>query len=722
MKINHCSVLVSIILLAGMINSSYAADELQTVKNRVVATLLESEINENAVNNLIATINDDGTWPGINYEDVSRTGFEHGRHLANMVTLSRAYKSKNSRFRTKRKVKKAIASSLDYWLENDFICDNWWWNQIGTPNNLVQILLIMDEDLTEQQKIKIAPIVGRAHLNASGARPSGDRIKIAGILAKYLLFIGDRDQFDDVIKVIESEIKFAYGRGMQYDYSFHHRVDRVNNTLSYGLGYAHAFIEWAVYIAGTEYAFSEHKIKHLIDYYLDGIAKMMVYGKYPDPGVKNRSVSRRGTLKAHGASDAKNLLKTSDYRKSELEEIVKIRNGEIRPTGYHNTFFWHSEYLSHQRPDYFTSVRMFSTRNDNMEVPYNSEGLKNHHLGDGANYISRTGKEYYNIYPVYDWQKIPGTTIMQKNEMPSYKEVQKDGLTDFVGAVTNGKYGAAAFDFKSPHDPLKAKKSWFFFEDEYVCLGAGIVGQSRLSVVTTLNQCLLNDKVVVMQNNQIKELERGEHELKNVKWIFHDSVAYIFPESSDVNLNNNSASGSWYDINQQSDSPKEEIKIDIFKLWYDHGPRPANETYEYIVLPSTTEQEIATNSTGRDIDVLINTPDIQAVKHTQLSIIQAVFYKAGEIKISENLNLICDSPGMIMIKTDGETITEISVSDPNRELSKLHLAISSRIEAENEYFKSEWNEEKGYSEMTFLLPRKELAGKSTTVEFKVLHN
>jgi chondroitin AC lyase len=40
-------------------------------------------------------------------------------------------------------------------------------------------------------------------MDASGARPSGDRIVIAGILAKNLLFIGDRRGFDQVIKIIE---------------------------------------------------------------------------------------------------------------------------------------------------------------------------------------------------------------------------------------------------------------------------------------------------------------------------------------------------------------------------------------------------------------------------------------------------------------------------------------------------------------------------------------
>jgi chondroitin AC lyase len=235
-------------------------------------------------------------------------------------------------------------------------------------------------------------------------------------------------------------------------------------------------------------------------------------------------------------------------------------------------------------------------------------------------------------------------------------------------------------------------------------------------VATTLNQSLLRGKVVVMQDNQKMELEKGEHDLREVKWIVHDGVGYVFPKPSQIKLKNNPASGSWYAISQQSDSPKGEIKMDVFKLWFDHGSRPTDLTYEYIIVPSTTESAIVKNSPDRDIRILANSTDIQAVKHSRLNIFQAVFYNAGEIHFSENLKLICYSPGIVMVKTDGEKVTQISVSDPNRELDKLCLSISSRIEAGDENFKAVWNERKGYSDISFTLPQNELGGKSTTIE------
>ena len=75
-------------------------------------------------------------------------------------------------------------------------------------------------------------------------------------------------------------------------------------------------------------------------------------------------------------------------------------------------------------------------------------------------------------------------------------------------SIFDGKNGAAAFDFESAHDPLKAKKSWFFFDDEYVCLGASVQSSSPYPVATTINQTLLNSKVVANQSGVFSVLPR----------------------------------------------------------------------------------------------------------------------------------------------------------------------------------------------------------------------
>jgi len=712
-RIFQTAVIILLLLLAKA--GFCVSPEFELIRRKIVAELMASPVNDAKVKELVATLKSDGTWPDINYVDVSREGFENRIHHANMVVMARAYKTKTSAFYKSKKVKSAIEAALKHWVEKDYICDNWHPNQIGTPSNLVYLMLMMGNELPADLVKKAQPIIGRAHLTASGARPSGDRIKIAGILAKNLLFLGDEPQFAEVMKVIEGEIKFATGqRGMQHDYSFHHREDRVNNTLSYGTGYADAFAEWAAYVAGTKYAFSPEKIRQLTDYYLDGICKQMVYGKYEDTGTKNRDISRADDENAMGTITPERLITVSDYRKDELIQIVKIRNGEVAQYPSFDKFFWQTEHYVHQRPGYFASVRMHSVRNDNMEVPYNSEGLMNHHRGDGTNYISLRGDEYTNMAPVYDWQKIPGTTILQKAALPDENEIQKKGLTEFVGAVTDGNHGAVVFDFKSPHDPVAAKKAWFFFDSEYVCLGAGISAKSKLPLVTTLNQCLLHGDVLVKTANQQTVMQKGESQLDEVKWILHDGIGYLFPEPQKVNMANQAQTGSWFKINRQTDSPKDEISMDVFKLWLDHGAQPANAKYEYIVVPATTEQ--AMGKAGQQIKILANTPEIQAVKHTGLNICQMIFYTSGEIQVSENVKVGLDSPGLVMVKTEGSSVKQISVADPSRRLRKIHLSVSGKFEKSGENFRSYWNEKNGFSEIAIDLPQTVYAGKSVTIE------
>lgn len=430
-------------------------DNFELIKDRVVAELMKTEVDDDRVQTIIDRLNEEGSFNDINYVDLSRTaGFPQRRHTSDLAYLASAYQSKSSTFFKSETLKETITLGFKYWVDNDFFGDNWHNNQISTPTSLVELMLLIGDELPADLVGKGQSIIGRAHMTASGARPSGDRIVIAGILAKNLLFKGDRAQFGEIIKLIESEVKFSTGsRGMQHDFSFHHREDRVNNTTSYGYGkYANAFGEWSFYVAKTEYAFSVEKINHLIDYYLDGIFKQQVYATYTDVSVVNRSITHESRFEPHSTLEIERLMQSTDYRQAELEEVIRLRKGETKPSQSFAKFFWQTEHFVFQRPDFYTTVRMFSTRNRNMEVPYNGPGKPTHHRADGTNYLMLKGDDYHNIWPVYDWQKISGTTIVQKPELYPPEEIQKDGFTDFVGAVTDGLLGAVAFDFRSPHD------------------------------------------------------------------------------------------------------------------------------------------------------------------------------------------------------------------------------------------------------------------------------
>jgi chondroitin AC lyase len=696
-------------------------DEMILVRKRIIAELMKGGVNDQQVRQVISTYRSTGDFSDIDYSDLSTTaGFPHQKHLSNLYALAKAYQTNTSVFFHDAEIMKEIEGALNYWVEKDYIGDNWHDNQITTPTWLVNTLLIMGNDLKQDLAMKTQKMIGRANLNASGARPSGDRIVIAGILARNLIYLDSLVAFEKVIKVIEGEIKFSTGeRGMQHDYSFHHRVDRVNNTTSYGYGkYANAFGEWSFYVSGTRYQFSKEKINQLVDYYIDGISKQQVYGIYEDVSVKNRDITSKSYFQPKGILEIERLLMGTDHRKAELEELIKLRKGEIRPSRSFAKFFWQTEHFVFQRPHFYTTVRMFSTRNQNMEMPYNGPGKPTHHRADGTNYLFLKGDEYHNIWPVYDWQKISGTTVLQKPKLHGPQDIQKKGLTSFVGAVTDGLYGAVAFDFRSPHDGVEAKKSWFFFDEEYVCLGTDIRSEVKLPVATTINQALLKGPVRVMQDDKQIVLPEGNRKLEKLKWVHHNSIGYLFPSGASLELSNQVATGTWASITDQKNISTALVQEPVFNLWFNHGNSPANASYQYIVVPAIDVDVFAANvADNRQIQILSNTGSIQAVWHGKKQMLQSAFYRAGTLKVKSGIQVRLDSQGMVMLKAADNRIISVTVADPSRMLQRINLTISGVYQLKKAGVICMPDTGKKETMMVIDLPQDVWSGSSVTIEF-----
>lgn len=724
-KISFICFLLTLILCVVELR---AGNDLEKLRSQFAKQALKGPVSEKNVEQMMNTMTDKGTWPGIDYEDVSRTGFRHAVHLNNLVLMARAYKQEDSSYKGDRLLRKKIDLGVEYWLDNDFMCDNWWYNEIDTPNAFISLLLIMDNSLRKGQIDRILPIARRANLNAWGARPSGDRIKIAGIQAKTALFCRDAEELKVLLKVIEGEIKQVSPteRGMQADYSFQHRPDRVNNTISYGLGYVETFIDWAYHTRNTKMAFSEESINMAIDYYLDGICKQLVYGRIEDTGIKNRDITREQTKLVFSSFTPVRLMSMTDYRHNEIQNIANARNGkDYRPLSFAK-FFWQSEHFVFQRSNFYTSVRMFSSRNRNMEEPYNGEGLKNHFRGDGTNYLSLRGDEYHNLSPIYDWSCIPGATTVRLPEMPSDKEIQKKGAMDFVGGVTDGLFGAVAFDFISPHHSLLAKKSWFFFDDVYVCLGADIYSDSQYPVVTTVNQCRLNGDVVIGKvSDTSRVLDKDSLSTDSLSWAWHDGVGYIFPSTQHISLQKNEVSGMWFNVNHQTSSSKEPVKGAVFKLLIEHGEKPLDSTYSYVVVPGVSKEKLPGYMKIPTIRILSNTKDLQSVEHLDKNIVYAACYKSCKLKFGDKRNDIeTESPGMYMAKFDSEgEMFSLTVSDPSRKLKAMRFSIQGKMlppQTSATLLSCQYDPLSDVTNLAILLPDGEYAGSSVTLEFKEL--
>jgi chondroitin AC lyase len=365
------------------------------------------------------------------------------------------------------------------------------------------------------------------------------------------------------------------------------------------------------------------------------------------------------------------MLRLKTGRQAEFRALLDRTSNRSAPPLVGNRHFWRSDFMTHHRPPYYASARIHSRRLANTDGPANSEGLLSHHLADGCFVLMQHGNEYRDIYGVWDWQRIPGTTIEQLPQLTG--SPRRMGTTTFVGGVSDGTCGLAACDFQ--RGGLKARKSWFFFDREIVCLGAGIECTSPFPVVTTLNQCALSGKVAVSQHGVLRELAPGEHKLHEFDFLWHDRVAYAGLEATSLSVANRARSGSWHAANRRYEDRRE--TRDIFLACIDHGVQPGDAHYAYAVLPGLDAGEVARHLAQNRIRVLANTQERQAVEHHELGLTAIAFYEPGTLTIPASWEITVDQPCLLLVRTSGDDV-RLTASQPGGSAERLRVELRHR--------------------------------------------
>ena len=158
------------------------------------------------------------------------------------------------------------------------------------------------------------------------------------------------------------------------------------------------------------------------------------------------------------------------------------------------------------------------------------------------------------------------------------------------------------------------------------------------------------------------------------------------------------------------------MKAEVFAAWLDHGGNPENSAYQYIVVPGIGQNGVRDYVGNPVISILANTPEIQAVQHKVLNQTGIVFYKAGKITIGNGIVVSAENPCLVIIKTKGNSIEKISVSDPTAKLKTIQLGVAGKVHGKGALWNAEWNREKKASIITFVLPVDGLAGKTVVAE------
>ncbi|MEJ7736882.1 MAG: polysaccharide lyase 8 family protein [Chitinophagaceae bacterium] len=616
----------------------------------------------------------DGSWKDIDYKDNSITIWKPAEHLERLKIFAIATSKPNGFYYQNSSLQSGILAGLRYWNKQDAQSKNWWHNEIATPQTLGEILLTLQESGSSFPKGLMDTLVNSMKKGNPYDKTGANKLDIALHYLYRACITKDASLMDSATSEAFQPISFTTKEGLQYDYSYLQHSTQLQIS-SYGLVFLSGEYKVASWLQGTAYALSGEKLK-LLDTYFTQTFLPTIRGRYIDFNTEGRGISRTDILDKLSLAGKSNQLSLLALAKkvnpvhAALIDTALLRITQKEAPGYgispSHIHFWKGDYTLHLRKNYSFNVRTASTRTKRTETG-NKENLLGKFLPDGSTNIQRSGSEYYNIMPVWEWDKIPGTTSRDFVKDQSI-DVQwgEPGSTSFVGGVSDSVYGVTTYDMN--YNDVQAKKSYFFFDNEVVCLGAGISSGSAENIITTLNQCWLQGKAIVGFDNKTEYVKKSKA-FTNPSWAWHDRIGYFFPAETNMTVSTQSQSGNWALIN--ASRSKDKISGDVFKLWINHGAKPSNASYAYIVVPGIDLKQ-ATTYKSAAIIILANTSSIQAVQHDGLNILQVVFHEAGTISAND-ISITADKPCVILLNKANNTI---SVADPTQKIEEVSISLN----------------------------------------------
>ena len=649
--IRNLIILLIVTLLAFSAPSQTTAKPagIKTVLSRYRTLLLQQQgFSGDKVLNFIKTLSADGTWPDINYTDMSRAGWQPVNHLTRTQFMALAYFKDGHKLQGDKELLRAIERALDHWIEKRYQADNWWWNRIGVPRTMRDIVILLDDRLEGVRLRGVMEVIGQHRVRGTGANLTWS----AELAVHHGCLCGNQEKVKSSVQRIWKEVYVDSLVGIQNDWSFHQHGPRLQ-TFHYGKNFLSSVITIAWQVQGSPWAIPKKKRDILSNYLLEG-SQWMCRGVMTVPGTLDRAVSRKNSLSSADLRDLLRLWRDVDpQRRNEIDMFLARQEGRGKPlVGYRH--FPNSDFTAYHHPEGTVFLKTISSRT-RLTESLNKENLKGvPYLNCGDLYIVRDGYEYGNLQPVWQWEYLPGITLPDRHR---YKHSTQQRRS-FVGGVGNGQSGLSVMEYirqVKEKTVLDVRKSWFFYEDIIICLIGGWKSTvSSGSPVTSVEQCRLRGQVKVRQDNsQVSILKEGRHSLKRCQWILHNEVGYVPLDSSNMNVFIGQLQGSWNSINMQY-TKDDKISQSMLHILLESGKD--SESQGYVIVLGTDSRKLDAIVRGPSWEVIQNDQDCQCILLDN-KVHMAAFY--APTSAGKNRPLKVDKPCLALWSEDN-----LWLSDP----------------------------------------------------------
>lgn len=275
----------------------------------------------------------------------------------------------------------------------------------------------------------------------------------------------------------------------------------------------------------------------------------------------------------------------------------------------------------------------------------------------------------------WDWCHIPGTTaveipmermearVLNVDTSSGYEEMLLSDESFCGGASHRGRQGAFGMILHE-HDKyngsLRARKSFFFFDNRVVALGSDIENAAEGGVHTTLFQ---NSLTSTADSTGIDGAAVGTFPYRTTLadggWL-RDRFgnAWFVPRDRLCVTRERQHS-----LHEETAKPTEG---DFERAWIDHGDGAVRDgRYEYLMLVHPSDEELAACTTALPYTVCACDRTLHAVKYLPSGVYAAVAFEATDrLPGSETVTAV-SRPCILLTSRDEEGTLTLSVADPD---------------------------------------------------------
>lgn len=373
---------------------------------------------------------------------------------------------------------------------------------------------------------------------------------------------------------------------------------------------------------------------------------------------------------------------------SRMNSVTSVRiaeelmgDGGVRPRSeYALTKTFAMDRTVHHTAGFTLGIAMQSARTFAHEL-INGEGKRTWNIANGMVFLYDGDEEQYDggYWCTVDPTRLPGTTA-EHVVLADGQGDRNANIFDWTGGSAVGGSGVAGMHMRAlsrndrtaplcsgPRTGADMKKSWFMFGSRVLMLGSSITSATQDHVETIVENRRIrpdgsNAVTVDGAAVNLSTDPAAPTVLENPAWMHLEGsvpgadVGWCFPQAITLRAVKDTRTGNW-----SAQGTGSGTAVNTFATIYvDHGVKPVDAGYAYILLPGRSAAETAAYAAKPDIEILRGDGAVHAARDNRHSVLAANFWLAGAVE-----NVSVSAPASIIVKREGD-VTTIGVSDPTQ--------------------------------------------------------